>query len=585
LRTPPGAQTDLRLFNKPVQPGAHSLLQKPIWATDSLTLTHNQGIFTIEFAALSYAVPEKNRYRYRLEGLESEWNEVDYRQRLATYSSLPPGKYVFRVQASNNDGLWNQTGAALAIQILPPWWATWWFRSLAGLSLMTLTFAVYRSRVRHLRLEALRLELQVSQRTRELEERTRQLQIAKDAAETASCAKSAFLATVSHELRSPLNTILLLSHPEWTGAQNPDDSAQDLNVIRQSAENLLHLVDDVLDSARIEAGQVAVENAMLDLHELIQEVSDLLRMRAEQKSLDFLLEESARLPRFILTDGAKLRHVLINLLDNAIKYTDQGRVMLRVDSHGEGSTRRRLLTFEIADTGVGIALQDQPRIFEPFTRVTNASSSRGTGLGLSIVRQYVDMMRGSIRLESALGEGSRFFVDVPVDLAESEKIPAKTNTLRVEGLAPGQPAPRVLIIEDRPEDRSILRRILEQAGFRVQVAETGESGIEMFKVWRPHFIWMDRRLPGMDGLKATRCIRAMDGGSDVKIAGLSASVFVSERHEMLAAGLDDFVRKPYLPKEIFDCIARHLDVCYTYAESAVKPPAPAGKFAKRAAEL
>ena len=137
------------------------------------------------------------------------------------------------------------------------------------------------------------------------------------------------------------------------------------------------------------------------------------------------------------------------------------------------------------------------------------------------------------------------------------------------GLAPGQPEYRVLIVDDRVEDRSVLRRILEHAGFRVHAAETGESGIEMFKVWRPHFIWVDRRLPAMDGLTATRCIRAMDGGSDLKIVGLSASVFVSERAEMLAAGLDDFLRKPYLPREILDCMAQHLGVRYKYAESAV----------------
>jgi signal transduction histidine kinase/CheY-like chemotaxis protein len=406
------------------------------------------------------------------------------------------------------------------------------------------------------------LEELVRQRTTELVE-------ARNRALAASGAKSVFLATVSHELRSPLNTILLLSHPDWTESHDLAECTGDLHVIRSSAEHLLHLIDDVLDSARIEAGQVTVENALLDLHELVHEVSDLLRMRAEQKSLDFSVEESAGLPRFIFGDAAKLRHALINLLDNAIKYSDDGRVALRVDSHGVDSSGRLMVTFEIADTGVGIALQDQARIFEPFTRLTNVAASRGTGLGLSITRQYVDMMGGRIRLESVLGRGSHFFVDLPVELApESENIPTRISALRIVGMRSGQPECRVLVVEDRAEDRSILRRILEQAGFRVQVAETGESGIEMFKVWRPHFIWMDRRLPGMDGVKATRCIRGMHGGSDVKIVGLSASVFVSEREEMLAAGLNDFVRKPYLPREILDCMARHLDVYYDYAETA-----------------
>ncbi|HKE27017.1 MAG TPA: ATP-binding protein [Bryobacteraceae bacterium] len=404
-----------------------------------------------------------------------------------------------------------------------------------------------------------------------VERRTTELVEARNQAQAASRAKSAFLATVSHELRSPLNTILLLSHPDWTGSHDLAECSQDLDVIRSSAEHLLRLIDDVLDSARIEAGQVTVENALLDLHDVIHEVSDLLRMRAEQKSLDFSVEESAELPRFISADAAKLRHILINLLDNAIKYTDHGKVVLRVDSRAVDSGGRLMLTFEIADTGVGIAQQDQIRIFEPFTRVTKVAASRGTGLGLSITRQYVGVMGGSIRLESVPGRGSHFFVDLPVELAaESENVTARSSGLRIVGLTSGQPECRVLIVEDRAEDRSILRRILEQAGFHVQVAETGESGIEMFKVWRPQFIWMDRRLPGMDGVKATRCIRTMDGGPDVKIVGLSASAFVSERDEMLAAGLDDFVRKPYLPREILDCMAQHLGVRYDYAESEVK---------------
>ncbi len=397
--------------------------------------------------------------------------------------------------------------------------------------------------------------------------RTAELVEARDQAQAANQAKSAFLATVSHELRSPLNTILLLSDPDWTVTCNPDESGEDRQVIRQSAEHLLHLIDDVLDSARIDAGRVTVENAPFDLQELIYELTDLLRTRAEQKSLDFVIEKSAGLPRFISADAAKLRHVLINLVDNAIKYTDRGRVMLCVDSSVADANGRLLLIFEIADTGLGISLQDQTQIFKPFSRVGNVAAYKGTGLGLSISRQYVDLMGGRIRLESVLGEGSRFFVDVPVDLVAAKMVPVKSKTFRVLGLVPGQPEYRVLIVEDRTEDRSIMRRILEEAGFRVRCVETGELSLEVFTAWHPHFIWMDRRLPAMDGLEATRRIRAMNGGSDVKIVGMSASVFAAEREEMLVAGLDDFVRKPYLLREVFDCMAKHLGVVYRYAES------------------
>jgi len=400
-----------------------------------------------------------------------------------------------------------------------------------------------------------------------VEERTGELVHARDEAQAASRAKSAFLATVSHELRSPLNTILLLSDPMCIDANTSDACREDLQLIQRSGTHLLHLINDVLDSARIEAGQIVVENVPFELRELVREVTDPMQVRAEEKSLDLRVEEIPESPHFVQADRAKLRHVLINLVDNAIKYTDHGKVTLRCEAKPADSTNRLLIRFEIADTGIGIAPQDQARIFEPFTRLGNVAARRGTGLGLSITRQYVNAIGGNIRVESALGEGSRFCVDVPADIIAQGDY-AKTEMPRITGIAPGQPDYRVLIIEDQPEDRLVLRRLLEEVGFRVRVAETGESGVEIFQAWRPHFIWMDRRLPLMDGLEATRRIRSLDGGRDVRIVGVSASVFASERDEMLAAGLDDFVRKPYLPNEILDCMMRLLGVRYCWGNKA-----------------
>lgn len=409
------------------------------------------------------------------------------------------------------------------------------------------------------------LEELVQQRTAELVE-------ARDQAQAASRAKSAFLATVSHELRSPLNTILLLSDTTCIDADISDRCRQDLHLIQRSGTNLLHLINDVLDSARIEAGQIVVESAPFELRELIREIRDLLQVRAEEKSLDLLVEEMPELPRFVQADRAKLRHILVNLIDNAIKYTDRGKVRLHVDTGPADSTSRLRLRFEIADTGIGIAPQDQERIFEPFTRLGNVAERKGTGLGLSITRQYVNAIGGSIHVDSVLGEGSRFCLNIPVDLvAEGDYEPDNTQAPRVTSLEPGQPEYRVLIIDDRPEDRLVLRRLLEGVGFRVRTAETGESGVECFRAWRPHFIWMDRRLPVMDGLEATRRIRSLDGGRDIKMAGVSASAFPSERDEMLAAGLDDFVRKPYLPNEIFACMARHLSIRYRWTNTELAP--------------
>jgi signal transduction histidine kinase/ligand-binding sensor domain-containing protein/CheY-like chemotaxis protein len=561
LRVPPVVLTDFHLFNKPVPQAVGSPLRSAIWATDSLTLTHAQSIFTLEFAALSYQVPEKNRYRYRLEGLETAWNEVDSRRRVATYTSLPAGKYVFRVQASNNDQVWNERGATLAITVLPAWWATWWFRGILGLTMGGLAFAVYWSRVRSMRLRAEKLELQV-------QERTRELQVAKDVAEGANQAKSIFLSNMSHELRTPLNAILGFSNLMRSAPGIPPEERKDLDIINRSGEHLLSLINDVLDMARIDSGRIAVENAPLDLKELMRDIVDLMRVRAGQKCLELFLEHSSAGSPLVWADAQKLRQVLLNLIGNAVKHTERGGVFLRVDLEPADDSQHLRLAVEVRDTGIGISAEDQARIFEPFVQVGKAATRRGTGLGLAITRKYVELMGGTIRVASTPGIGSLFRVELPVRKAEKSEMPkSRINPGRIVGLEPGQPRYRVLIVEDQVENWLLLRRILESSGFEVQVAENGAAGIEKFLAWRPHFIWMDWRLPGMDGLAATRHIRALDGGKDVKIAILTAFAFTEQRTEAVAAGADDFVRKPFQPEAIFDCLSRHLGVRYTYQEA------------------
>jgi signal transduction histidine kinase len=360
--------TDLLLFNAPVRQGANSPLRKPIWAVDSLTLTHKQSIFTLEFAALSFTAPEQNRYRYRLAGLETDWNDVDSRQRLATYTSLPAGKYVFQVQASNNDGIWNPKITTLPITILPPWWATWWFRGMAGLTIAALVIATHRSRLRSLQLAGIRLEAQVAGRTKELE-------TAKDAADRANRAKSTFLANMSHELRTPLNAILGFSTLVREDPGLSEEHRKDLEIVNRSGEHLLGLIDDVLDVAKIEAGRVALDHVSFDLNDLVRDAVGMMRARAYDKGLELFLNISPMVPRFICSDAGKLRQVLVNLIGNAVKYTERGRVTVRLDD----------------------------------------STQQGTGLGLSICRQFVEMMGGSIRVRSTPREGSLFTVELPVE--------------------------------------------------------------------------------------------------------------------------------------------------------------------------
>lgn len=320
--------------------------------------------------------------------------------------------------------------------------------------------------------------------------------------------------------------------------------------------------------ARIESGRLDVELVAFDLGSLLNDISDLMKMRSAQKDLDLTLTQSSEVPRFVITDPVKLRQVLINLLGNAIKYTASGGIILRVGAKPNDVPQQLRLVIEVEDTGIGISKEDQPRIFEPFVQLGRAGSQKGTGLGLPITRQYVELMGGTISVRSTPGQGSTFHVELPAQLtSEAAVMNIETEKRRALALAPGQPEYRILIVEDQIDNQLLLKKLLEAVGFSVRVANNGLESIEIFTFWQPQFIWMDRQMPIMDGLEATRRIRALEGGQDTIIAATTASVFDEQREEMLRAGMDDFVRKPFRPEDIFNCMAKHLGVSYIYKET------------------
>jgi signal transduction histidine kinase/CheY-like chemotaxis protein len=385
--------------------------------------------------------------------------------------------------------------------------------------------------------------------------------VAQEKAETANRAKSVFLANMSHELRTPLNAILGFSKLMRDDASVSAEHRPTLDIINRSGEHLLDIINNVLDMSKIEAGRTTVENMAFDLNTMMRDIANLMRQRAEAKGLQLTLEMAEEVPCVIKTDESKLRQVVLNLVGNAVKFTSQGGVGLRLTTRPLGESHRVTLVIEVEDTGGGIAAEDQQRIFEPFTQLGKKSGQKGTGLGLTITRQFVELMGGVIHVESELGAGSKFHVEVPVEPAEASMVgPAGARETRVARLAPGQPEYRILIVEDQAENWQLLKQLLEQAGFQVRVAENGAEGVETFQSWRPHFIWMDWRMPVMDGLEATRRIRALDGGRDVKIVALSASVLKEDREQVLTAGADDFVPKPIQFSRIYDCMAKHLEV-------------------------
>ncbi|MBN1123095.1 MAG: response regulator [Anaerolineae bacterium] len=551
---PPVVLTDFQLFNQSLAVGEDSILQRPIWDTEHITLNHDQEVFSIAFAALSYAAPEENQYRYKLEGFDDAWNEVDARRRFATYTSLPPGDYIFRVQAANEDGVWNEEGVSLLITITPPWWQTWWFRSVAGLTIVGLLAAGYSYRVRSMRRRTVELETQVTERTHEL-------QIAKEQAEAASQAKSVFLAHMSHELRTPLTVILLYAELLKTRKDMADSARAYGGTIYRSGKHLLTLIENVLDLAKIEAGRTTLRPTEFDLFALLDDLEDMFLLTTQSKGLRLKFDNEQGLPKQVRADVFKLRQVLINLLGNAVKFTEEGSITLRVRT-----SEKTKLHFEVEDTGPGMAQDELETIFEPFVQsAAGQQAQAGAGLGLAISQKFIQLMGGEISVQSQPGKGTTFAFDIPVETVMAAAPQEQEDRFPdVVGLEPGQPSYRLLIVDDMPDTRRIIMELLTPLGFEVREAENGQEAIELFEEWKPDLIWMDIRMPEMDGLEATRRIKATQAGSTTPIIAVTASVFDEDHAQILESGCDDFLRKPFSSTDIYDKLVKHLGVRFTY---------------------
>jgi len=409
----------------------------------------------------------------------------------------------------------------------------------------------------------------------EVQQRTADLVLARNAAEAANKAKSAFLANMSHELRTPLNAILGFSTMLRTDPAMPETLHQKIDIINRSGEHLLALINDVLEMSKIEAGRVQLEHTAFDLGCMVRDVTDMMQIRAQEKGLQLLIDQSSRFPRYIVGDEARMRQILINLLGNAVKFTEQGGVTLRL---GTKKNKISHLQIEVEDSGPGIPPEDQSRIFKPFVQLNEFGTNKGTGLGLSITRQFVEMMGGKIDFESALGKGSLFKVELPLnEVMETEIVqPKQSKQDTIIGLEPGQAEFRILIAEDQHDNQLLLTQLMENLGIQVKLAENGEEAVRLFQSWQPDLIWMDRRMPVMDGMEATRLIRTLPGGERVIIIAVTASAFSEQRAEMLNAGMDDFVRKPYRSHEIYECLSKHLGIRFLYKDDteAQQPIAP-----------
>jgi signal transduction histidine kinase/CheY-like chemotaxis protein/ligand-binding sensor domain-containing protein len=547
-----------------------------------LTLTWDHNFFEFQMVGLSYRHPEANQYRYMLEGVDKEWYEAGTR-REGRYSGLPSGTYTLRVLASNNDGVWGDQEATLRITVTPPWWGTWWFRGAGLAALVSLAFAGYRTKVRSIKQRSRELQEKVAERTLELRQAKDDADQARESAERANRAKSTFLANMSHELRTPLNAVLGFSQLMRGDRHVTAEQKEYLDIINRSGEHLLDLINNVLEISRIESGRVGLEEGRLDLHELLQELKSLMYVRAAAKGLELSVAASPDLPRHVVVDGGKVRQVLINLVGNAIKYSARGGVAVRAMRVKQLTAERALVRFEVADSGPGIAERDRERIFAPFVQLGDRPPVEpGAGLGLAICRQHVELMRGRIGVTSEVGKGSVFHFEIPVAELPPEAIPGEPRRGRVLGQAPGQARHRILVTEDHPENRLLLRKLLDDMGFEVREAVDGQEAIAVFEAWSPHLIFMDVRMPVVDGLQATRRIKATGAGARTKIVAITAHALEEERREILAAGCDDFVRKPYRDVEISGALTKHLGVRFVYEDD---PPPTSARGSLDAAAL
>jgi signal transduction histidine kinase/ligand-binding sensor domain-containing protein/DNA-binding response OmpR family regulator len=535
---PPVFVTGFSIFNKPVLTGKSGTfhLQHDISETNEITLSYKQSVFTFEFASLNYTLPEKNNYAYKLVGFDNDWNYVG-NKRSATYTNLNAGKYIFQVKASNNDGIWNTEATSVIVTILPPFWQTWWFKLLVATGIIGSALGFYWYRISSIKKQKLVLQRKVAEQTEQLvllneEEKHARIEAenAKQEALDANKAKSIFLATMSHEIRTPMNGVLgmasLLSQTELTIEQR--GYAETIN---SCGESLLMVINDILDYSKIESGKMDLESKDFDLRICLEDVLDVFAGKASQIGLDLLYEIDPAVPALITGDSLRIRQVLMNLVSNAIKFTQKGEILVGVYLSATTNSDDLEIRFEVRDTGIGIPADKIGRLFKAFSQVDSSTTRKygGTGLGLVICEKLIGLMGGAINVTSKVGEGSVFTFTIRTkEGTQSER----TYTLYdVKGLQ----GRKILVVDDNSTNRLILKKQLEQWEMIPSLAASGEEVLQLLSNG-DHFdlLLSDMQMPEMDGIQlATEVKKVAPQLPIILLSSMGDLAAVSKEHPTL----------------------------------------------------
>jgi signal transduction histidine kinase/ligand-binding sensor domain-containing protein/CheY-like chemotaxis protein len=556
---PPVFITGFQLFNKPVPigvgPDGRTLLTASITETKTIELTHKDYIFSFQFAALNYISPEKNQYKYIMAGFEKEWHKVGNRN-YAPYINLSPGKYTFKVIGSNNDGVWNKQGASLKLVIKPPFWGTMWFRLLVVVIIIGSIYFIYRMRMGFLEKKRRELEQMVSQRTEELQKQREIAERERETAQMANEAKSQFLARMSHEIRTPMNAVIGFTEM-LLDTQLNEEQLDYSKSIKKSGDFLLGLINDILDFSKIEAGQLTFHPIDFDPEITIFSIYDLLAPRRGTKTIDILIRIGESVPAFVKGDPARFRQVVLNMVGNAIKFTEAGEIEVSLDVDEKKENKLKLHT-KVRDTGIGIPADKLASIFEVFQQVNGSVTRKfgGTGLGLAICKQIAQLMKGDVWAESQPGQGSIFHFTAWME-ESTKKVTPRTVPRHLSGK-------KALIVDDNANNLNILSHQLMQLGMRIVGLSNGQQVVTELqkhsKVGDPFDLCiLDIRLPGMNGFDILKKIRRLDASlSKLPVLAFSSSS-PSRIKRYQDAGFDGYLPKPISRQKLLHMTARLLE--------------------------